>query len=146
LSSANASEVNRPEVDEAAEHLAQQSNEQLAELHLGRGEPGDAGEMLAEAKAAYKRRLSELREELEEAKERGNEERVARAEDEIEALSRAVGLGGRDRRAGSPEERARLSVSRAIKAAIKRIEEKRPEVTRYLTSTISYRDVLLLSS
>jgi len=67
---------------------------------------GDAGEMLDEqAKAAYRRRLSELREELEDAKELGNVERAEQAEEEIDALtrelSRAVGLGGRNRRAAS---------------------------------------------
>jgi hypothetical protein len=49
---------------------------------------GDAGDMLDEqAKSAYRRRLSELREELEEAKEFGNTERVEKAEAEIEALT-----------------------------------------------------------
>jgi hypothetical protein len=72
---------------------------------------GAAGEMLDEqAKAAYRRRLSELREELEEAKELGRVDRAEQAEEEIEALtrelSRAVGLGGRNRRAASASERA----------------------------------------
>jgi hypothetical protein len=49
---------------------------------------GDAGEMLDEqAKSAYRRRLSELREELEEAKELGNTQRAAKAEAEIDALT-----------------------------------------------------------
>ena len=49
---------------------------------------GDAGEMLDEqAKAAYKRRLFDLREELEEAKERGHVERAEQAEQEIDALT-----------------------------------------------------------
>jgi hypothetical protein len=57
---------------------------------------GDASEMLDEqAKAAYRHRLSELREELEEAKDLGNVERAEQAEEEIDALtrelSRAVG-------------------------------------------------------
>jgi uncharacterized membrane protein len=50
---------------------------------------GDAGEMLDEqAKSAYRRRLSDLREELEEAKEQGNVERAERVEQEIDALTR----------------------------------------------------------
>ena len=50
---------------------------------------GDAGEMLDEqAKLSYRRRLSDLREELEEAKERGNVERAGRVEQEIDALTR----------------------------------------------------------
>src|SRR5216683_7559080 len=73
---------------------------------------GDAGEMLDDqAKAAYRRRLSDLHEELEDAKELGNVERAERSEREIDGLtkelSRAVGLGGRNRRAASASERAR---------------------------------------
>jgi hypothetical protein len=89
---------------------------------------GDAGEMLDEqAKAAYKRRLSDLREELEEAKEVGNVERAERAEQEIDALtaelSRAVGLGGRDRRAASASERARQSIGKTIKSVVEKIAQ-----------------------
>jgi hypothetical protein len=47
-----------------------------------------AGEILDDqAKPAYKARLTALREELEEAKEVGNVERAAKAEEEIEALN-----------------------------------------------------------
>src|SRR5208282_6607278 len=87
-----------------------------------------AGEMLDEqAKSAYRRRLSELRDELEEAKELGNVERAEQAEQEIDALtkelSRAVGLGGRDRRAASASERARQSITKTIKAVVERIAQ-----------------------
>jgi uncharacterized membrane protein len=89
---------------------------------------GDAGEMLDDAaKTAYRRRLSELREELEEAKELGNVERGEKAEHEIDALtaelSRAVGLGGRNRRAASASERARQSIAKTIKAVVERIAQ-----------------------
>ena len=87
---------------------------------------GDAGEMLDEqAKVAYRRRLSELREELEEAKELGRIDRAEQAEQEIEPLtrelSRAVGLGGRNRRAASASERARQSITKTIKTVMERI-------------------------
>ena len=90
---------------------------------------GDAGEMLDEqAKIAYRRRLSELREELEEAKELENAERAEQAEEEIDALtrelSRAVGLGGRNRRAVSASERARQSITKTIKAVLERIAQR----------------------
>src|SRR6202051_290389 len=50
---------------------------------------GDAGEILDEqAKVAYRRRLSELREELEEAKGLGNVERAEHTEEEIDALTK----------------------------------------------------------
>src|SRR5712671_3053575 len=89
---------------------------------------GDAGEMLDEqAKVAYRRRLSELREELEEAKELGKVERAEQTEQEIDALtrelSRAVGLGGRNRRAISASERARQSVGKTIKSVLDRIAQ-----------------------
>ncbi len=89
---------------------------------------GDAGEMLDEqAKSAYRRRLSDLREELEEAKERGSVERAERVEQEIDALTRelssAVGLGGRDRRAGSASERARQSIGKSVKTVLERIAQ-----------------------
>src|SRR5579862_974699 len=87
---------------------------------------GDAGEMLDEqAKVAYRRRLSALRKESEEAKELGNVERAEQAEEEIDALtrelSRAVGLGGRNRRAASASERARQSITKTIKSVLERI-------------------------
>ena len=89
---------------------------------------GDAGEMLDDqAKATYRRRLSELREELEEAKEFGNAERAERAEQEIDALtrelSRAVGLGGRSRRAASASERARQTLTKTLRAVVERIAQ-----------------------
>jgi predicted ATPase len=100
--------------------------EDLEKAGMHVGSLGDAGEMLDEqAKAAYKRRLSELREELEEAKEVGHIERAEQAEREIDALtrelSRAVGLGGRSRRAASASERARQSITKAIKSVVERI-------------------------
>ena len=105
------------------------------------GRMSDAGEMLdAQAKAAYKRRIIELREQLQEARERDQFEVVDRLEDEIETigreLSRAVGLGGRDRRAASASERARINVTRAIKVVIDRIAEQNPALATLLTGSI----------
>jgi len=99
----------------------------------------DAREMLdAQAKAPYKRRTAELREQLEEARERN--QLADRLEDEIEdlgrELSRAVGLGGRDRRAASAAERARINVTRAIKIGMERITEHNPALATLLTSSI----------
>ncbi len=124
-----------------SEYFGEQADEQPAESSLRLNGLGDAGELLdLEAKNAYKRRLGELREELEEATELRDLNRAERAREEIEALakelSRAVGRGGRDRHAGSDQERARLSVSRAIKTAIGQITDKHPALGRYLGDTI----------
>jgi hypothetical protein len=100
----------------------------LREPTLSISRLGDSGEMLdARAKQEYKHRLAELREEFEELRERGAHERAAKVESEIEILERelvrAVGLGGRDRRAGSAAERARLNVTRLIRTGLQKISE-----------------------
>ena len=101
----------------------------------------DAGDVLdPQAKAAYKRRLEELQAELEEARTFNDSGRAARAQEEINFLTqelvRAVGLGGRSRKAASPSERARVNVTRAIKAAIERIGKSHPPLGQHLTRTI----------
>jgi hypothetical protein len=117
------------------------TDERATQSDLTVGRMGDAGEMLdAQAKAAYKRRTAELREQLEEARELNQLKLVDRLEDEIETLgrelSRAVGLGGRDRRAASAAERARINVTRAIKIALERIAEHNPALATLLTNSI----------
>ena len=101
----------------------------------------DAGELLdAQAKEAYRRRLSEIEEDIAEATATGDTERVVRADAEreflIRELSRAIGLGGRDRRAGSAPERARASVTRAIRQAMARIREHDPALGEHLARAI----------
>ena len=115
------------EINQLAQGLPRgDENLEKAGIHIAN--LGDAGEMLDDqAKAAYRRRLSELREELDEAKKLGNVDRAEQAEHEIDALtselSRAVGLGGRNRRAASASERARQSITKTIKAVLERIEQ-----------------------
>jgi tetratricopeptide (TPR) repeat protein len=89
---------------------------------------GDAGVLIDDqAKAVYRERLTELRKELERTKALADVEGAETAEKEIEELtrelSRAVGLGGRDRRAASASERARQTVTKTIRAAVERISE-----------------------
>ena len=113
----------------------------LGDATVSIGGLGDAGEMLdAKAKQEYQRRLVELREELEDLHERGDEKRGARVESEIDFLhreiARAVGLGGRDRRVGSAAERARLNVTRAIKSALQKISERHGQLGELLDRSI----------
>jgi tetratricopeptide (TPR) repeat protein len=89
---------------------------------------GDAGPLIdTQAKAAYRRRIEQLREEVHDAETFGHYEKAATLQREIDALlgqlASALGIGGRDRRAASGAERARLNVTRAIRAAIARIEQ-----------------------
>jgi len=90
----------------------------------------------AEAKAAYRRRLDELREELAEAESFNDAGRAECARDEIEALTEqlaaAVGLGGRDRTSADAAERARLTVGKGIKRTLQRIAAAHPALGEHL--------------
>ena len=94
----------------------------------------------AAAKAAYRRRLEDLGEDLEQARDWGDPERVVRIELEIEALTaelaRATGLRGRDRELASPAERARVSVTKAIRTTIRALDKHCPALGAHLTASI----------
>lgn len=113
----------------------------VAEGQAAAPDAGDAGPVLDErAKAAYRRRLTDLAEDLEEARANHDLARVAQLEAEIDTLTdqlaAAVGLGGRDRRAASAAERARVNVTRVVRAAVNRIAEANPALGRHLDVTI----------
>jgi hypothetical protein len=102
---------------------------------------GDAGEVLdARARADYKRRLDELREEIERLRRMNDIGATERAEAEYEALSRhllaAAGLGGHVRRSASHRERARVAVTKSIKTAIEGIRACNPPLGRHLGKAI----------
>jgi tetratricopeptide (TPR) repeat protein len=102
---------------------------------------GEGSELLdGAARVAYKERLEDLRDELDEAERFNDLERAARARREIEFLSeelaRAVGLGGRDRRAASAAERARVNVTRTIAAVLKKIADASPALGQHLAATV----------
>jgi hypothetical protein len=105
------------------------------------GDVGDAGELLdAEARAAYRGRLTDLRAERGEAEAVGDTGRIAAADREIamltQELARAVGLGGRARRAGSLAERARLNVTRAIAVVLRKVAGEHPALGEHLAGTV----------
>lgn len=101
----------------------------------------DAGVVLDEpAKHAYRERITELEAEIEQARRWNDPQRTARAEGELDALTRqlagALGLGGRDRRAASDSERARASVTKAVRSAVRRLDDQHPELGRHLTLAV----------
>ncbi|RPF30110.1 hypothetical protein EDD96_6672 [Streptomyces sp. Ag109_G2-6] len=102
---------------------------------------GDLGPLLDDrAKDMYRRRLAEIEEDIEEA--RADNDIARREQTELERefligeLARAVGLGGRDRRAGAASERARAAVTQAVRKAIGRLREAAPELADHLDRTI----------
>jgi hypothetical protein len=102
---------------------------------------GDSGEVLDhEAKSAYQQRLRDLGEELEEAAAWNDSARQARLQEEVELLraelSRAVGLGARERRGGSAIERARVNVRRRIALALRHVTKASPVLGRHLSAAV----------
>jgi hypothetical protein len=94
----------------------------------------------SQAKAEYKQRIDELRNDLEEATRFNDSYRATRARSETDAIAQqltvAVGLGGRDRRYSSKAERARSAVTKRIKEAINRITDVIPSLGRHLAARI----------
>lgn len=106
------------------------------------GGPGDAGALLdARARAAYRERLEELRDELLEAEHINDAGRLEKVRAEMtvleDELAGAFGLGGdRERRAASLTERARLNVTRAIRAVLRTVAQHHPELGAHLDRAV----------
>jgi DNA-binding response OmpR family regulator len=133
--------VDKPSIPPTPASYDALSADQLATHHLSVGGLGDAGAALdAQAKRAYKRHLDALRDELEEAQRFHDPTRAAKVQAEIDFLSAelaaAVGAGGRDRRAVSIAERARVNVTKAIKAALSKISDSHPLLGQHLATSI----------
>ncbi|MEV4533442.1 AAA family ATPase [Asanoa sp. NPDC049518] len=94
-----------------------------------------------EAKARYKRRLSELDEAIDLAAHRGDESKLATFDAErralIEELRAAAGLGGRTRRLGDEAERARKTVTARIRDTLRKIDERHPDLAAHLREAVS---------
>ena len=92
------------------------------------------------ALAAYRRRLDELADDAAEAEMRGDPDGSARAREESDwiarELSRSLGLRGHDRRPGTPVEKTRVNVQRAIRTAIARISSVHPLLADHLTARV----------
>ena len=92
------------------------------------------------AKRAFRERLDDLRAELDEALSHNDRGRAEAAQGEIDALTeqlaRAVGLAGRDRAVGAVAERARSSVTKALRHAIRLIGVDHPVLSHQLMRTV----------
>ena len=92
------------------------------------------------ARAAYRARLIDLRDELEEAEAGSDIARAEAARAEMDAvaseLAGALGLGGRARAAADPAERARKAVTQRIRNSLKRLAGVHPELAAHLDRSI----------
>jgi hypothetical protein len=104
-------------------------------------DPGDSGPILDDrSRAEYKQRVADLRLELGDAEARADIGRAEALREELDfisrELSRAFGLGGRQRVTGSTMEKARVNAQRRLRDAIGRIEAQLPNAGRYLKNTV----------
>jgi hypothetical protein len=93
---------------------------------------GSGGAGGSDLLAARRRRADELREEIADAQAFNDPERATRARAELEQLADEIEQEARAR----PGERARVNVTRAIRAALRRIEAHEPELGHVLQRTI----------
>ncbi len=90
----------------------------------------------ATARREYEARLRELQDQIDEAETANDLAAAERAQAEfdqiLDALTSALGLGGKQRKAGGSAEKARSAVTWRIRAAIKRIDAELPGMARHL--------------
>jgi hypothetical protein len=117
----------------------------IAALDLAAGAAGLAaagtGPVLdAAARDAYRRRLGALAAELDAADRAGDGAAAATLEAErqalVDELSRAAGLAGRNRLASLEAERARVNVTRTLRAVIERIAPAAPGAAAHLRASV----------
>jgi hypothetical protein len=92
------------------------------------------------ARREYRARIQDLQREIDEAARNHDTARGTRAREEmdaiVEALSGALGLGGRSRALGSAAERARSAVTWRIRSAIRKIAAVHPSLGRHLEHSV----------
>ena len=112
----------------------------VAEAGLSVGGSGGEDVLDERARQAYRARLADLQEDLDEAEAAHDPERAARAREEMDLLASelaaALGLGGRPRKSGDPAERARKAVAERIRAAVARVSTAHPTLGKHLRNSI----------
>lgn len=106
--------------------------EGVSDSGIDRRRLGDAGPILdGNARAAYRHEIERLRSEIDEALSADLLETAEVLQQDLDLLvgqlAGAFGLGGRERRAASVTEKARLNVTRAIRTAVRTLIDALPE-------------------
>ncbi|MDG1392337.1 MAG: hypothetical protein P8P69_09835 [Ilumatobacter sp.] len=109
------------------------------DLHVGQGSSGL--EVIDDvARDAYRRRLAEVDDDIEEATMLNDLGRMELAQRDreylIAELTSAVGFGGRTRSVGGSAERARTSVTRSLRYALRRMAEHHPALAAHLEQSV----------
>ncbi|WP_378074712.1 tetratricopeptide repeat protein [Chelativorans intermedius] len=138
-------EANLPDIKglRDIQRLIGRAGEEIHCLDLaGREEEAYGGQFILDDKArqSLKLRIRDLQEEIAEAEDMNDPGRAERAREEldqlVEMLSKALGLGGRNRQLGSMSERARTAVTWRIRHAIRKIETLHPDLARHLRTSV----------
>ena len=93
------------------------------------------------ARDAYRRRLAEVDDDIDEATRMNDVGRVELAQRDreylVHELTRAAGLSGRPRSTGGTSERARTSVTRSLRYALERLAEHHPDLAAHLSQSVN---------
>ncbi len=125
----------------AVEHGTLLSGRDVRGEHLVVG-PVAAGLPLIDevARDAYRRRLVEVEDDIDEATQMNDLGRIELAQRDrdylIAELTSAVGLGGRHRSVGGTSERARTSVTRSLRYALGRLTQHHPALAAHLDQSV----------
>jgi hypothetical protein len=98
-----------------------------------------------EAISSIKKRLKELKQEIEEAEQYGDKDRYEKANEEYTEVrkyfDKAIGLHGKSRKFSKKHDSIRTTLQKGIKSAIKRIEQHNRILSQYLESYIRSGDL-----
>lgn len=111
--------------------------EVAATVLAGGGVPGADPVLDDQARAAYRRRLTDLDDRIATASDSRAAELDRERQALLDELRAATGLGGRSRRLGDESERARKAVTNRINDALRRLEAQHPELARHLRESIT---------
>ncbi|MFB7300815.1 ATP-binding protein [Streptomyces rubiginosohelvolus] len=93
------------------------------------------------AKAAYRRRVVQLDEQIDLALARGDDTKAAGLDHEravvLDEIRRATGLHSRSRRLGDQAERARKAVGERIRNTLRRLDKRHPALAAHLRASVS---------
>lgn len=92
------------------------------------------------AKRAYRKKLQELKDEMDELEHMQNPERQALLQAEYDSLLRhlssSLGMGGKSRKANDPVEKVRSAVTWRIRKAIQKFEKEHPALGKHLSVSV----------
>mgnify|MGYP000146648461 CR=1 FL=1 len=131
--------VNPPDMDFLSSELSSMTNQQLEQQGLGISNLSNTFELIDEkGKTNLKLHLEQLNDQISEATEFGEIEKVEMLEQEkeqiISQLSASLGLAGKPRKENSPTEQTRKNITNCINKDKKKLKQSFPELSIHLNA------------